>query len=399
MLDLPSRTRSDAPRTEAVRCLLVGSDPHYLLNFRRELIEELISSKYEVTTVAWSRPPEVVASLNNLGVREHLELPINQSSLNLLHELKLLWALHQVIRSQRPDILICYTAKPVVNGMIAGWLLKVPQRAALVEGLGYAFTGGRGIRRLIARMLVSISYWISLRCATHVVVLNAADHTYISSRIGISTKKLSVVPGIGVPDSYFNANRKTEGSSQFRFVFVGRLLFDKGVRELLGAAKILRDRGINFQLTLYGAFDSNPTTLPRDEFDHLIQQAGAEWFGPTDNVIGALEKADALVLPSYREGFPRVVMEAMAAGVMPIVSDVPGCRDAVINGETGFIVSVRDELALADAMESVAQNPELALQLGQAAKHYASRHFRAKTQSRKLLSALNVRTSPSLAPA
>lgn len=363
--------------------LLIGSDPDYLLNFRGELITRLVATGYRVVTAAWQGPSSVTGELERLGVARHVHLPIRQGSLNPLHEIRLLGALVRLTRTWRPEAVIAYTAKPVVSGMIASWTCAVPKRVALVEGLGYAFTEGRGMKRLAARLVLRTAYRVALRAASDVVVLNGDDRAEIARLLGIGEEGLHILPGIGVSERYFQARPKR--GRPLRFLYVGRILIDKGLRELLEAARGLRDQGLDFRLKLVGPFDANPASLSEAEFSQAVAAAGADWVGPSSDIPAELRAADVLVLPSYREGFPRVVMEAMASGCAIITTDVPGCRDALTDSVMGLIVEPRSAAAIAAAMRRLLNNPDEVERMGAASQAHARAHFRADDRAAQLL--------------
>jgi len=377
------RHRSSSGDGVPRRVMLVGTDPHYLLRFRREVIERLVGSGAQVITGAWETPPDVREGLAALGVHRHVELPVRQGSMSITSDFRLLMSLRRTMARERPDWVIGYTAKPVVWGMIAAWLTRVPHRVALVEGLGYAFTPGKGLRRRIARCALGSLYAVALRCANRIVVLNDDDVKDLSDITGVAPSRMKVLGGIGVSESYFRDVPLPQGP--VRFMFVGRLLVDKGVRELLDAGRILRERGRTFDLELVGPYDSNPALLPPELLEKMVAQAGAIYHGPSSDVPAELERAHVLVLPSYREGYPRVVMEAMARARPAIATDVPGCNAAVVDGDNGLLVPVRDAESLADAMERFIDDPHLAERMANSAYRHAREHFDAGVRARDLL--------------
>ena len=369
--------------------VLIGSDPQYLLNFRRELIEELLDSGHEVITVSWACPPSIRAALLELGVRDHFEAPIRQGSLNPWGELKLTLSLFAKLRSVRPVCVIAYTAKPVVSGMIAAFMARIPRRVALVEGMGFAFTEGVDNKRKIARRLLSFGYAIALRLTTQIVVLNPSDLTDIAVISGRPDRRIGLVRGIGVPERYFRS--EPIPCSPLRFLYVGRILVDKGLRELIDSCRILRAEGHDFEMVFVGAQDLNPAAYPEEDFRRDLQSIGANWTGPSDDVPGEIEKSHVLVLPSYREGFPRSVMEAMAGGRPVIVTDVPGCRDCVLHETTGLVVPPFNSRRLADAMRFLIMNPSEIERMGREAYAYARVHFDAKARASEVIAYAGLR--------
>lgn len=370
--------------------LLVVQSAEVLLNFRAGLIRTLVRSGVRVVTAAPPAldEPRLKRGLRELGVSEHHHLPIKRAGLNPFDELQSFAASWSLVRRVRPTCVLACMAKAIAAIIAPAWLCRVPKRIALIEGLGYAFTDGREAKRAIARLLLSAVYRLSLPLATEIVVLNPDDASEVVDRGWSRPEKVRCVEGIGLPLGSFKPAPLPPG--ELTFIYVGRLLIDKGVRELLEAASLLRTRNRSFKLRLVGGYDENPASLARPELDIALDRAGAEWTGYSRDVAEDLRRSHVLLLPSYREGFPRSVMEAAAVGRSAIVSDVPGCRSAVVEEKTGLLVRPRDATALAAAMERYLDEPDLAVSMGSNASRHASAFFDEDELAERLLRAVQL---------
>jgi glycosyltransferase involved in cell wall biosynthesis len=260
---------------------------------------------------------------------------------------------------------LSYTIKPVIYGTLAAWLAGVPHRFALITGLGYAFQGCGQRSRLQA--LVQRLYGLALARAQRVFFQNHDDLALFQER-GILNPhtQVCVVNGSGVDLDSFAVRPLPAAAlaGSVRFLFIGRLLGDKGVREYAQAARLLKRSHPQVQCALVGWVDSNPNAITQAELDGWIADGSIEFLGRLADVRPAIEACSVYVLPSYREGTPRTVLEAMAMGRPIVTTDAPGCRETVIDGENGFLVPVQDAVALAQAMARFIDEPALQTSMG-----------------------------------
>lgn len=317
-----------------------------------------------------------VPSIENLpGLKEGLAahgvathgIPLRRTGTNPLADLTLVLALYRLIRGLRPTVTLPYTIKPVIYGTIAAWLAGVPHRYALVTGLGYAFTGKRqGLLTGIIGML----YRFALGKAHKVFFQNPDDESLFRQR-GLLPRSVPsvVVNGSGVDVSSFSVEALPSG--QQIFLMIGRLLGDKGVREYAEAARRVKARNAGVQFRLVGWIDTNPDAISQSELDSWITDGTLNFLGKLDDVRPAIAGSTVYVLPSYREGTPRTVLEAMAMGRPIITTDAPGCRETVIEGDNGFLVPVKSVDALVEAMQRFIDNPDLAAKMGQRSREIA----------------------------
>ena len=349
-----------------MKILLIASMAESLVNFRGPLIAALQSKGMGVHVAAPDLPAHSLlrGQLQGMGVTVH-QVPMLRTGTNPVADLRTAWALWRLMRQIAPAMVLAYTIKPVVYGILAAWLAGVPNRFALITGLGYAFQGGLQRSRLQA--LVQRLYGLALARAQRVFFQNPDDLALFQER-GIlrSHTPVCVVNGSGVDVASFAVQPLPDGAAQgaVRFLFIGRLLGDKGVREYAEAARSLQRSHLNVRCALVGWIDSNPNAITQSELDDWVADGSIEFLGRLDDVRPAIAACSVYVLPSYREGTPRTVLEAMAMGRAIVTADAPGCRETVVHGENGFLVPVRDAEALAEAMRRFIEAPELQQRMG-----------------------------------
>lgn len=343
-----------------LKFLLIAGYADSLLNFRGPLISALQSRGLQVHVAApgLSVGDLVHVRLEALGVTVH-SIPMLRTSTSPLADSRTLWSLWRLMRSVRPDFVMGYTIKPVIYGSIAASLAGVPRRFALITGLGYAFQGRRGrLQTLVQRL-----YDLALSQVHGVFFQNPDDLALFRERGLLSPKTRScVVNGSGVDVDSFTLAPMPIGPPCF--LLIARLLGDKGVREYAEAARRIRTKYPEVRCTLVGWIDSNPDSIRQDELNTWVADGDVHFLGKLDDVRQAIADCSVYVLPSYREGTPRTVLEAMAMGRAVITTDAPGCRETVVAGDNGFLVPVQSVDALVAAMERFVNDPQLACRMG-----------------------------------
>jgi len=289
-------------------------------------------------------------------------------STNPILDLRLVSELSRNFKKNDVDLALLFTPKPSIYGSLAGRRANIPT-VATITGLGYAF-----ISRPILRRIVSQLYRVSLKRSRITVFQNEDDRELFVSKRMIAKEQTTIIHGSGVDTKRFSAVSKPRSDrSGIKFLFVGRFLIDKGIVELLSAAKRhLRDHPQN-EFHLVGATDEgNPASLSKQDVDEWKQINNIFFHGYQPEVLGYLSDCDVLVLPSYREGMPRVVLEAMSMGKPCIVTDVPGCRDTIEHNRSGLLVEAKDSAALVQAFVDLSsRSAEDLIKMGQIARQRA----------------------------
>lgn len=372
------------------RILIVAGLAESLLNFRGRLIEDLASKGYDVHVAApqIDRDPRFLQKLRGIGITPH-EIVLNRVGLNPVSDLKTLMALHRLYRRLRPQIVLAYTIKPVIWGGIAARLARAPSFFALITGLGYAFTGKpQGAKAFIQRVSQFL-YRFSLHGASGVIFQNPDDAAeFINRRILPSRITPQIVNGSGIDTGAFAQAPLPDGP--IRFLLIARLLEDKGIREFARAAEALKDSKISAEFHLVGPVDPNPSGLPESTITTWQENGILVWHGSLSDVRPAISSAHVYVLPSYREGTPRSVLEAMSMGRAVITTDAPGCRETVMDGINGFLVPVRDSEAVADAMRKFIDSPHLISQMGAQSRRIAEEKYDVRKVNAQMMKAMGL---------
>jgi len=354
--------------------LLVASFSASLIKFRGALIEALAASGYRVHVAVpdLDQRSEVAKSLRNLGVQIH-DIPLQRTGMNPVKDLIVLFALRKLMCEIKADYVLGYTIKPVIYGSLAAFMARVGNRFALITGLGYAFTGeATGVRKVL-RTLIQHLYRFSLSRNRLVFFQNPDDEALFRE---LSLLKAAVpsciVNGSGVDVSEYTVTPLPETLS---FLLIARLLGDKGVREYAQAAALVKEHYPEVSFRLVGWVDDNPDAIDQAELDAWIAAGIIEFLGKLPDVRPAITDSSVYVLPSYREGTPRTVLEAMAMGRPVITTDAPGCRETVVDGDNGFLVPVKDIQALADAMIKMIDSPGLVAKMGERSRQIAETKY------------------------
>jgi glycosyltransferase involved in cell wall biosynthesis len=332
--------------TAARRVVLAANSSWNIVNFRAGLIRRLKSEGYEPVVLA-PCDPALEARMRNLDV-EWVGVDIERSGLNPFSDVALLLRYRKILKRLRPCAFLGFTIKPNIYGSIAAHGLGIPV-IANISGLGTVFIG-RGL--LLA--LVSGLYRFALGRAAVVFFQNPDDRALFVERRLVPPEEARLLPGSGVDLQRFSLTPLPEGP--VTFLFIGRILGDKGVRELAEAARSLSRQHLQVRIQLLGPIDEdNRTSIALAEVERWVGEGVIEYLGETDDVRPFIEKATAVVLPSYREGLPRSLLEAGAMGRPLIATDVPGCREVVEDGVNGLLCAVQDSASLAQCIKRIAE--------------------------------------------
>jgi glycosyltransferase involved in cell wall biosynthesis len=348
-----------------------GSLPESLINFRGPLLRAMVAAGHEVHALAPPADDTVVAALAAMGVRYHA-VPLSRTGLNPWRDLVVLYALLGLFRTLRPDFLLAYTIKPVIYGCLAARMAGAARCYAMITGLGYTFAA-TGVKGRLVGGLARCLYRLALRCAERVFFQNP-DNLQLFEKAGLPHRQgqAVLINGSGVDLDYYAPAPLPATPS---FLMIARLLRDKGIVEFAEAARLVKQRYPDARFRLAGWMDANPTAVSKAMLDAWTQEGVIEYLGHLQDVRPAIADAAVYVLPSYHEGMPRTVLEAMSMGRPVITTAVPGCRETVIQGQNGLLVPVSDAAALADAMCFFIEQPEQAAEMGVASRRLAEARF------------------------
>jgi glycosyltransferase involved in cell wall biosynthesis len=371
----------------AVRLALIGKHADYVLAYRGSLIRAAQSRGHEVHAITGAaRAARAAERLRSAGVVLH-EIPLDGGGTNPFRDLATQRALRRVLRALRPDAVLCYNPKLVAYGPTAARAAGVPKVAAMVTGLGYAFTGS-GLRRSLVRAAATRLYRRALAACDVVFFQNQADRDQLAA-LGIVDDRTSIrmVAGSGVDLSLFAPAPLPAGT---HFLMIARLLRDKGVMEYAQACRALRATHPQATTTLLGGTDDNPTAVPASEIERWRREGVPMVRDAVEDVRPALAACTVFVLPSHREGTSKVMLEAMATGRAVITTDAIGCREPVEPGANGVLVPVGDAEALAAAMRRLADERGVVERFGAESRRIAEQRFDAAVVDRTILDAMGL---------
>jgi glycosyltransferase involved in cell wall biosynthesis len=353
------------------KVLLLGSYAPSLINFRGPLIAAMVERGHDVFAAAPDIDSDTAAKLVALGATP-VPVVLGRTSLDPFATWRSGRQLRALVREIAPDVMIAYTIKPVLLGAIAARAARVPCFAALITGLGYAFLGGLAPRRLALRLVAMLMYRRALAASQLVIFQNEDDRRdFRRLRLLPAAKPTLVVNGSGVDLGLFGPRPVPARTD---FLMIARYLRDKGIREYGAAAARLKAEHPEVRVRLAGWLDESPDSISPAELASMVA-GGVEDLGQLDDVRPAIAGASVYVLPSYREGTPRTVLEAMATGRAVITTDAPGCRNTVVDGENGFLVPVGDSDSLYRAMRRFVEEPALAQRMGEASLRLVRERF------------------------
>lgn len=338
-------------RTKPMRIVLSINTAWNLVNFREGLIRALLSQGYEVICLA---PADSYSQqLSDWGCT-FVDLPMQGQGTNPWQDFLLFWRYRQLLKRLRPVVLLSWTIKPNIYGGLAARSLGLPQLAN-VSGLGSTFLGGGWLAKLTQQL-----YRLAFARAATVFFQNADDAALFTEQGLVTATQVGLLPGSGVNLAHFTVVPRPEPEGRpFRFLFIARLLRDKGVLEYIEASRLLRQQGIAVECQCLGAVDANnPTAISRAQVEEWQAEGLINYLGTTDDVRPFIAQADCVVLPSYREGTPRTLLEAAAMGRPLIATDVPGCRDVVEHGVNGLLCAAKSSHDLAEAMSQFIQQSD-----------------------------------------
>jgi len=331
------------------RIIVISNHSSSLINFRGHLLKKLVNKGHEVIAVAPRDEHAATVSnqLKKIGVILK-KYSLSRGSLNILREYNSYSAICNILKKYKPNIVIAYTAKPVIYTGIAMQYFPEIKYYPLITGLGYGFTEGKELRRNLVKQIMIFLYKRSLKYVDKVIFQNTDDvNLFRKLKIVTDNTKTNIIHGSGVNLKNFPFCALPKKPI---FLMLARLLIDKGVREYFEAARLVKSQFPNAIFQLAGKIDSNLSSINSNELNLQIKKGFIKYLGELPSVQKSLASCRFYVLPSYREGTPRSVLEALATGRPIITTDVAGCRETVIHEKNGLLITPRDPKSLAFAM-------------------------------------------------
>lgn len=375
-----------------MKIALISTVASSFYGFRGDLIHALVKKGHHIYAFTSEYTNEDLKKIEKLGAIPVI-YELNRGGLNPFSDIIATYKLSKKIKEIEPCLVFSYFSKPVIFSTLAAKLAKVSHIVGMLEGLGYTFTQQpKGLNKktqLIKKIQVFL-YKIALPQLDQLIFLNPDDPKDLLQKYGIKVKKVEVLGGIGL--NLENYKYSKNFNSDISFIFVARLLAEKGIHDYIKAAKIVKSKYPNIKFTVLGAIDKSALgSLKEEELQDLIQTNIIEYPGYVNNVADWIEQASVFVLPSYyREGVPRSTQEAMAMGRPVITTDVPGCRETVVDGVNGFLVPKWNPNALAEKMIYFIEHPEEISTMGAESHKIAVEKFDAEKVNQRLMKILGI---------
>ena len=376
-----------------IKVVIIGTVASSFYGFRADLIRAMREKQYTVYAFTSEYTDSDLNKIESLGA---IPVPykLNRGGLNPLADIIATYKLSKKIREIKPDLVFSYFSKPVIFGTIAAKLAKVPKIIGMLEGLGYTFTQqpeNLGKKTELIKKIQVLLYKFALPHLDKLIFLNPDDPKDLIDEYAIKVRKVEVLGGIGLNLKEYSYQPIINIQQPINFLFIGRLLKEKGIHDFLTAAKIVKEKYPETQFTVLGAIDPhNLGALTQSELDELIESNLINYPGHVDNVKDWIANCHVFVLPSYREGVPRSTQEAMAIGRAVISTDVPGCRETVEHGVNGFLVAKWNPEALAEKMIYFIEYPKQITKMGCESYKIAQDKFDAEKVNQRLLNILGL---------
>ncbi|MBL0491915.1 glycosyltransferase [Aeromonas veronii] len=362
--------------------VIVANTAWSVFNFRYGLLKRLLSDGYHISVVAPN--DKFSGKLKDMGC-DVIDLPMSAKGVNPFEDINLVRLLYRYYRRLKPDFIIHYTIKPNIYGSLAARMASIPS-LAITTGLGYTFVNDNFIAK-IARQL----YKMAFRYPREVWFLNEDDRQAFLAYSLVSENKAKLLHGEGVDVSHFSPISASSSNNHTTFLLIARMLWDKGIGEYIEAARVIKSKYPKTHFQLLGACDvPNPSLISREQISIWESEGIVEYLGTTDDVRTVIANVDCVVLPSYREGIPRTMLEAAAMAKPLIVSDAPGCKDVVIHGKTGFLCKVKNSYSLAAVMELIInQSTQERVDMGMAGRNLVLHKFDERVVIEKYIDMLS----------
>ena len=370
------------------KIMIIGGAPRSLILFRGNLIREWIELGFKVIAMAAPAKNDLLEEISNLGVK-YISIPIERDRMNFINDLGLIFKLRKIIKVEKPEYIFAYTVKPIIYSALAGKVYKEIEFYFMISGLGFAFTG-ESVKQKLIRLIITFLYRIALKRSRVIFFQNQDDlEVFHNLQIMPRDKKAVVINGSGVDTGYYYFS-EYQPRQEVSFLLIARLINSKGIKNYVEAARMVKEKHHHAIFHLIGHMNDSPDAIVQNDLDAWQAEGVIDYLGYQADVRPSIMAAAVYVLPSYREGMPRSVLEAMSMGRPVITTDVPGCRETVIEGVNGYLVPVKNSAALAEAMERFILEPGLINTMGLASRKIAETKFDVHTVNKTILAAMGI---------
>ena len=368
-----------------MKIAVLSSHTPSLFWFRLEMMKEFVDRGHSV--IALGADPEAKwkdkFSSHDIDYRQ---LSVERNGVNPIKDLQTLAELYRFMKLERPDRIFTYQAKTVIYGSLAAHLNGIREIYSLIAGLGSIFIG-TGIKNRLIREIMQLQYKVACNCSKVVFFQNHDDKGEFLRRGLVKENKTEIINGSGVNIDKFKPVSLPENPA---FLFIGRLIKDKGIMEYLQASRIIKSKYPEVRCMIVGPFDSNPSALKPEELQPYIEDGIVEYFGEQSDVRPFIAQCSTYVLPSYHEGTPKTVLEAMAMGRPIITTDAPGCKETIKDGLNGYLVEVKNIHGLVDRMIHTIIHPDIWKEMGAASSEIAKEKYDVGMVNKAIMQVMGV---------
>lgn len=356
-------------KKEQLKVGIVLNTAWNIYNFRLGLVKAFLAAGHQVYAIA--PVDDFVSEIEATGCTFIPVYHLSRKGMNPIQDLRFGYELYQIYKANELDVVLHYTIKPNIYGCLAAGRAKV-KSISTVTGLGYSFLK-EGMVNKIAKLL----YKTAFKSGTRIAFQNRDDKKLFEDLFLCPASKTTLIKGSGINTTHFQPMPKKQRYEKLIYLFVGRLLYDKGITELFEAAQEFKKKCPETEIWVVGAIDDgNPSAVAKAGVEAQEANGTIRYWGVSKDVRSIMQEADVVVLPSYREGLPRVMLESLAMGKPIITTDTAGCRETIQDTQNGFLVPVKDAKALADAMFRMYQLTEEERQnMGKVGREMALKEF------------------------
>ena len=368
-----------------MKIAVLSSHTPSLMCFRLDMMLSFCKLGHDVVAIGNEPENEWTEKFSAYGIK-YRQVEVQRNGTNPIKDIKTLSSIKKVLKEEKPDKLFTYQAKTIVYGGIAARILKISEVYPLIAGVGSVFLSN-GFKIRMIRAILTVQYKIAMKRSPNVFFQNTDDlDVFVNNKI-IKREKAVIINGSGV-----NLDKFTEKSlpEKFAFLFIGRLIRDKGIIEYLEAAAKVKGKHPDVRFLLVGPFDTNPTAIKKEDLQIYTDKGIVEYFGEQSDVRSYLEECSVFVLPSYREGTPKTILEAMATRRAIITTDATGCRETVAQGVNGYLVPVKDVNALAEKMESLINDPEAVVRMATEGRRLVETKYDVNLVNQTIIDTMNI---------
>jgi len=368
-----------------MKIAVLSSHTPSLFWFRMDMMKGFINNGHAVLAVGSDSEKNWKQQFKAFGI-DYRQLHVERNGMNPLRDYRTFLELFRFMKDEKPDKIFTYQAKTIVYGCIAAHLNGIKEIYPLVAGLGSVFRG-TGVKNHVIKTIMKIEYRVAFKCCKKVFFQNNDDKEEFINLQLIRADKTAVINGSGVNLEKFTPALPPDKPA---FLYIGRLIRDKGVLEYLEACRIIKKKYPQVRCMLVGPYDSNPSAVKPDELKPYLEEGIIEYYGEQSDVRPFISQCSTYVLPSYHEGTPKTVLEAMAMERSIITSDAPGCRETVLDGVNGYLVKIKDIKGIADKMEFLISTPDLNRKMGENSLRIVKNKYDVNTVNHSIMQTMGL---------